>query len=116
MKKLLLHVTFCYALTTACLAQNNVGINNQTPDASAALDITSTTQGMLVPRMNQNQRDGINLPATGLMIYQTDNTPGFYYNAGTPAAKKLDPGQRNQQQQRIYGFWRWLGRGTEHHH
>lgn len=91
MKKLLLPFALSYVTITACFAQNNVGINVQTPDASAALDITSTTQGILVPRMNQAQRDGISLPATGLMIFQTDNTPGFYYNAGTPAAKNWAP-------------------------
>ncbi len=59
------------------------GIGTTTPNTSAALDITSTTQGMLVPRMTKNQRDAIASPATGLMIYQTNNTLGFYYYSGT---------------------------------
>ena len=59
-----------------------VGINTETPDASAALDITSTTGGILVPRMTETQRDAITSAATGLMIYQTDGTPGFYYYNG----------------------------------
>ncbi|WP_254562294.1 hypothetical protein [Dyadobacter diqingensis] len=70
-------------------AQTNVGINNPTPNASAALDVTSTTQGMLVPRMTLAQRNlinqisGVSTPATGLLIYQTDNTPGFYFYNGS---------------------------------
>jgi hypothetical protein len=64
------------------LAQNNIGIGTTTPNASAQLDISSTTKGVLVPRMTMAQRDAIASPATGLMIYQTDNTPGFYYYAG----------------------------------
>ena len=60
-----------------------VGINTETPDASAALDITSTTGGLLVPRMTETQRDAISSPATGLMIYQTDGTVGFYYYNGS---------------------------------
>jgi hypothetical protein len=64
-------------------AQNNVGINTNTPDASAALDISSTTQGVLVPRMTKAQRDIIATPATGLLVYQTDNIPGFYFFNGT---------------------------------
>ena len=63
-----------------------MGINTETPDASAALDITSTTGGVLVPRMTQAQRNQINDPAgpaDGLMIYQTDGTPGFYYYNGS---------------------------------
>ena len=59
-----------------------VGINTETPDASAALDITSTTGGLLVPRMTETQRDAISPAATGLMIYQTDGTAGFYYYNG----------------------------------
>ena len=33
--------------------------------------------------MNKSQRDGIATPATGLMIYQTNATPGFYYYDGS---------------------------------
>ena len=68
-------------LTGSTLAQ--VGINNENPDASAALDITSTTGGLLVPRMTETQRDAISPAATGLMIYQTDGTAGFYYYNGS---------------------------------
>jgi len=60
-----------------------VGINIETADASAALDITSTTGGLLVPRMTETQRDDISPAATGLMIYQTDGTAGFYYYNGS---------------------------------
>ena len=68
-------------LTATTYAQ--IGINNENPDASAALDITSTTGGLLVPRMTETQRDAISPAATGLMIYQIDGTPGFYYYNGS---------------------------------
>ena len=68
-------------LTATTYAQ--IGINNETPDASAALDITSTTGGLLIPRMTETQRDAISPAATGLMIYQTDGTAGFYYYNGS---------------------------------
>ena len=71
-------------LTATTYAQ--IGINNETPDASAALDITSTTGGLLVPRMTASQRDAIS-PAIGLMIYQTDGTVGFYYYNGSSWAE-----------------------------
>ena len=51
-------------------------------DTSAMLDVTSTSKGMLVPRMLGSQRAAIILPATGLIVYQTDAPAGFYYNAG----------------------------------
>lgn len=63
-------------------AFGQVGINTTNPDASAALDITSTDSGLLVPRMSQAERDLIASPADGLLIYQTDGTSGFYYYTG----------------------------------
>ena len=75
--------TFSAAVLLTATTYAQVGINTETPDASAALDITSTTGGLLVPRMTAAQRDAINPAATGLMIYQTDGTPGFYYYNGS---------------------------------
>lgn len=49
----------------------SVGINTPTPNASAALDVSSTTQGVLVPRMTTVQRNAIAAPAQGLMIFNT---------------------------------------------
>jgi hypothetical protein len=65
-----------------------VGINadGSAPDASAMLDVKSTTTGFLVPRMTSGQKTSINAPATGLLVFQTDGTAGFYYNSGTPAS------------------------------
>lgn len=65
------------------LAVNNDG---STADASAILDIKSTTKGLLIPRVTSTQRTSLSLPATGLIVYQTDAPIGFYYNAGTPAS------------------------------
>lgn len=61
----------------------NVGIGTSSPDGSSKLDVTSISQGMLLPRMTLDQRNLIASPANGLLIYQTDVTPGLYYNSGT---------------------------------
>jgi len=50
------------------------------------LDISGTSKGLLIPRMTASQRNAITLPANALLVYQTDNTTGFYYNRGTPQA------------------------------
>ncbi|MEO7044958.1 MAG: tail fiber domain-containing protein [Ferruginibacter sp.] len=76
---LIMAITF---ITKTSKAQS-VGIGTTTPDASSLLDIESTTKGLLVPRMSNTQRNAIASPAIGLMIYQTDATPGFYYYTGT---------------------------------
>lgn len=49
----------------------NVGIGTNTPHPSAALDISSSTSGFLPPRMTNAERNGINNPTAGLMIYNT---------------------------------------------
>ena len=79
-------VLLCVAMTATSLYAQGVGINaaNKAADPSAMLDVSSTNQGMLVPRMTAAQRTGIASPATGLLVYQTDAPAGFYYNAGTP--------------------------------
>ena len=59
-----------------------VGIGNSEPDASSALDITSTTGGLLPPRMTTSNRDAIGSPATGLIVFNTtDNI--LQINEGT---------------------------------
>lgn len=58
-----------------------VGIGTTTPDVSAALDLTSTTQGFLPPRLTTVQRDNIASSATGLVIYNTTTNALEYKTA-----------------------------------
>jgi uncharacterized protein (TIGR02145 family) len=48
-----------------------VGIGVLSPNTSAVLDVSSTTQGFLPPRMTLVQRDAIANPAAGLIIFNT---------------------------------------------
>ena len=61
-----------------------VGINTDgsAPDPSAILDVKSTTQGMLVPRMTAAQAYAIPNPVEGLLIYATDAQSFLYYKSG----------------------------------
>jgi len=54
---------------TALIAQ--IGIGTETPDNSAALDISSTNKGILIPRLTNSQRNDISSPAEGLFIFNT---------------------------------------------
>src|SRR6187402_2149566 len=80
MKKLYLSFVFL-ALSYHVFSQ--VGIGTTSPDASSMLDLTSIAKGFLAPRMSSAQRTAIETPATGLLVYQTDLTAGFYYYNGT---------------------------------
>jgi hypothetical protein len=68
-------------------AANNgrVGIGTASPNASAILDVASTTQGLLLPRMTSTQRDAISSPAAGLLIYNTTTTKVEVYNGAWTA-------------------------------
>ena len=76
-------ITLIALMLFTALGYAQVGINTNNPDASSALEIESTTGGILIPRLTETQRDAISSPATGLMIYQTDGTAGFYYYNGS---------------------------------
>jgi hypothetical protein len=60
-----------------------VGVGTTSPNASAILDVSSTSQGILLPKMTEAQRNAIGSAVQGLLIFQTDNTPGFYYYDGS---------------------------------
>ena len=70
------------------LSAQSVGINadGTDPDASAMLDVKSGSRGLLIPRLTAVQIAAINLPARGLLVFQTDGSSGFYFNNGSPAS------------------------------
>ncbi len=80
MKKVFVMIGFSF-FSVFGMAQN-VGVGTITPNASAVLDVSSTSQGFLPPRMTAAQRSAIFFPANGLLVYQTDYPSGFYYFNG----------------------------------
>ena len=73
----------------------NVNIGTNTNDSSAILNISSVSQGIMLPSMTEVQRDAISSPTTGLLIFQNDGIDGFYYYNGTQwkliGAAEFDP-------------------------
>ena len=59
-------------------ASVHIGGGANAPEATAVLEVNSTTKGFLFPRMTSAQRLAIGSPATGLMVYQTDSREGVY--------------------------------------
>ena len=65
------------------LYTQNVAITDDdgySAESTAMLDIKSTSKGLLVPRLDSLQRVGIVLPATGLLVFDTDANAFFYYD------------------------------------
>lgn len=77
-------VLLCIAILATCWlqAQTGVAINNSgaAADAKAMLDISSTTKGVLIPRMTQGDRDAIGTPPQGLLIFNTSSNSFQYHN------------------------------------
>jgi len=79
-------------LLGSLLWAQSVGIGTSTPNASARLEVSSTNQGVLIPRVSlANVTDATTIPnpATSLLVYNTNAAlpwgVGYYYNAGTSA-------------------------------
>ena len=69
----------------------NVGIGTSSPSASAILDLSSSSKGILIPRMTASQKSAISSPTTGLLIFQTDAPSDFYYYNGSTWVSLREP-------------------------
>jgi len=99
MKKLF--IIFLAAISCYFVNAQSVGIGTTTPNPSALLDLSSTTKGLLIPRMRGSERRAIPNPAPGLMVYQTDaeitdfrSIAGYYIFYGTSWKSLLDNGDK----------------------
>ena len=91
------------SLTAIAQTPNTEGVSISSgvtpPHPSAMLDVSSSNKGVLIPRMKFSDRGTIPTPiAEGLLIYQTDNTPGYYFYDGA-TWQPLGTGGSNT------GFW-----------
>ena len=80
MKNILLLVS-SFSFYSLGFAQN-MGIGTLTPHNSAVLELQSTDKGLLIPRTDTGMINSIGIPATGLLIYQS-NANSFYFFDGT---------------------------------
>lgn len=76
--KLLSFITALFFLTIT--QAQNVGIGTTTPDNSTILDVSSTSKGLLMPRMTSTQRKAISSPARSLMVFDTDKGCFYYFD------------------------------------
>nr|HNH21375.1 hypothetical protein [Ferruginibacter sp.] len=86
MKRYLLSLlVFSVFFNTRSAAQSlAINTDGSSANASALLDVKSTTKGILIPRMTKTEKNAIASPATGLLIYQTGpDSIGYHYYDGT---------------------------------
>jgi hypothetical protein len=81
MKKYLLTLVFFISLLGA--NAQNVGIGTTSPNASALLDLNSTTRGFLLPRMTTTQMFAIQNPASGLVVFNATYNELYHFNGTT---------------------------------
>jgi hypothetical protein len=87
------HIFTVFILLFTISTQAQVGIGTSTPDASAQLEVSSTSKGLLIPQIaltGSSDATTIASPASSLLVYNTATTsdvlPGYYYNSGTTSS------------------------------
>ncbi len=105
-----------YAIVVGA-GNGQIGFGTDTPDPSALLDVSSTTQGALLPRMTTAQQDAITSPANGLLIYNTDSSLFRFYDgawnsiaAGSSGSGSGDVTKVGTPSNHQWGIW--TGDGT----
>ncbi|UMB53430.1 cell wall anchor protein [Lutibacter sp. A64] len=78
LKKDLLIVMLLIFVNLSIFSQIGIGTTN--PHVSSVLDMTSTTQGVLTPRMTSAQRLAILSPIEGLLVFDNEEDAFYYYN------------------------------------
>lgn len=97
MKKPYLTLTYCFILVVihSFFVMPSYGQTSVSDDsgyvgeASAVLDVNSTTKGMLIPRLSETQRLAITGLVEGLFVYDTDLKRFYYYNGSDWAAMNI---------------------------
>ena len=82
MKKQVFFLSIAIFFTVKINAQVGINDTNTAPNASAMLDVSSTSKGLLPPRMTSAQRTVIFSPADGLLVFDSDTQSYWFRQSG----------------------------------
>lgn len=85
MKKIILLFSTVIFFGFATKAQIAINSSGNSPDGSAMLDVTSSSKGVLIPRMTSSNRLSISNPAKALLVYDSTQSL-FFFNIGSAAS------------------------------
>jgi len=63
--------------------EGNLGIGTTAPNASAVLDLTSTTKAFMPPRMTTAQKNSISTPTESMLVFDTDLDKIYVYDGAS---------------------------------
>ncbi len=81
MKKIF--IIICISFSVIKTYSQNVGIGTTSPNAAAQIDISSTTKGVLIPRMTEAEKNAVASPPQGLLVFNTSSNSFQYYNGAS---------------------------------
>jgi hypothetical protein len=90
------HKLFCIALFVFQIHYAQVGIGTEDPETSSILEVESTEQGVLLPRMSTSQRTSIVEPANGLTVFDRDLQSYYFYNLDNSSWESLSSSRLNR--------------------
>jgi hypothetical protein len=80
MLKYILLILSCLGSLLLFSQTNNMGVGTLNPHQSAKLEVQSTEQGFLAPRMSSLQRLAISSPSEGLLVFDLSDSAYWFYD------------------------------------
>lgn len=81
-----------FFILISIFAKAQVGIGTTSPNITSILDISSSTNGILIPRLTSAQRNSIVSPAQSLLVYDNDVDLYYYFSVSNNSWTAINVG------------------------